>query len=298
MKNFRYFATLFSLISFLCFLHLAKATVYGDSDDRHEVFQAPQDTQILAQSVPARILKTYLNYTGDINTTYTVAGPELRSGHCSSIRFAEQILGGPHVCTGFLIKEDILVTAGHCFRDPENDCKDYAWVFDYALKGAGDRSYTSVSGKNIYSCKRVVSRKYEGFGAIDYTVIQLDRPVVGRVPLKMDLGKVLAKNLPVFIIGYPSGLPQKVADNSTIISDPGPQNFETDTDAFQGNSGSPVFDGTTGYVIGIVSSGQNDYFNNGTCKDVRVCRDGDKCIMSKMSNVKNMIGDPNLAGIL
>jgi hypothetical protein len=285
---------------FLVFLKLvllpiySHAGVYGDTDDRHEVFEMPSQIQEFAKAVPARILKSYLNFGGDINSSYSVNGPLLGREHCSTIRFADQILAGPHVCTGFLVKDDMVMTAGHCFRDPESDCRDYAWVFDYALKGAGDRTYVNVLGRNIYSCKKVISRRLEGFGAVDYTLIQLDRKVTDRQPLSLELVREPQKGQSVFVIGYPSGLPQKIADNSTILAPPEPQQFVTDTDAFQGNSGSPVFDFTTGKVIGIVSGGQNDYTRVGSCKDLKICRAEDNCIPSKMSRISNILLDPVL----
>ena len=277
---------------------ISSAVVYGDTDDRHEVYESSSDTQILSKSVAIRILKTYMNYKENMNGVFIVNGPELGKEHCSSVRFSEQVLGGPHVCTGFLVKDDLLVTAGHCYRDMVADCNDYAWVFDYALKGAGDRTYVNVLGQNIYTCKKVVRQRFEEFGAVDYTVIQLDRKVTDRLPIELDLNSPLKKGLPIFTIGYPSGLPAKVADNSTIIEEPNLQKFITDTDAFQGNSGSPVFDAKTGKVIGIVSGGQNDYVRNGSCKVVKICRPEDKCIMSSMSRISNILTDSVLKGLL
>jgi V8-like Glu-specific endopeptidase len=274
------------------------AVVYGNTDDRHEVYETSSAVQVLSKSVAIRILKTYMDYKGNMNGVFKVGGVELGKEHCSSVRFAEQILGGPHVCTGFLVKDDLLVTAGHCYRDIVADCNDYAWVFDYALKGAGDRTYVNVLGQNIYTCKKVVRQRFEEFGAVDYTVVQLDRKVTDRLPLGIDLTSTLEKGLPVFTIGYPSGLPAKVAGNSTIIENPDQKKFITDTDAFQGNSGSPVFDEKTGKVIGIVSGGQNDYVRNGSCKVVKICRIEDKCVMSSMSRISNILTDSVLKGIL
>jgi len=56
----------------------------------------------------------------------------------------------------------------------------------------------------------------------------------------------------VYMIGHPSGLPQKVAVNASVRSLEGAAYFYTSLDAFQGNSGSPVFDRNTGEVIGIL----------------------------------------------
>lgn len=293
----REFSILMLIMSFFISATSA-AVVYGDTDDRHEVYESSPATQLLSKPVAVRILKTYMNYNGDMNGVFKVNGPELGKEHCSNVRFSEQVLGGPHVCTGFLVKDDLVMTAGHCYRDMVADCNDYVWVFDYALKGSGDRTYVNVLGRNIYTCKKVVRQRFEEFGAVDYTVIRLDRKVTDRLPIEMDLKLSLEKGLPVFTIGYPSGLPAKVADNSTIIEEPNLQKFITDTDAFQGNSGSPVFNAKTGRVIGIVSGGQNDYIRNGSCKVVKICRSEDKCVMSSMSRISNILTDSVLKGLL
>ena len=56
---------------------------------------------------------------------------------------------------------------------------------------------------------------------------------------------------PVHVIGYPNGLPLKVAGNATRDQESGAQIFESNVDALDGSSGGPVFDSVTHEVEGI-----------------------------------------------
>lgn len=78
------------------------------------------------------------------------------------------------------------------------------------------------------------------------------------------------------------GLPMKVALNASMQGNTNPQFFYTSLDAFQGNSGSPVFQLDTHKVVGILVSGEIDYKWNGSCNASTLCRipycNGEKAI--------------------
>jgi hypothetical protein len=93
---------------------------------------------------------------------------------------------------------------------------------------------------------------------VDYAVIKLDRPVVGRVPLKIRKAGLIANGQRLIVIGNPSGLPTKVTDGNVIRTDH-PSYFGTNLDTFHGNSGSAVINATTGEVEGILVRGKTDY---------------------------------------
>ena len=57
------------------------------------------------------------------SSTVTIKAPTLSErGICASERFNDQITAA--LCSGFLVGEDLLVTAGHCIQDAL-DCKSY-----------------------------------------------------------------------------------------------------------------------------------------------------------------------------
>jgi hypothetical protein len=96
-------------------------------------------------------------------------------------------------------------------------------------------------------------------------------------------------------IGHPSGLPQKFIDGASIIQlSDAERNIDTDLDAFQGNSGSPVFDASTGVVIGITSHGHADHVRDPEklCKIPKICMPGDKCYWSASSRITNLKDEP------
>ena len=172
---------------------------------------------------------------------------------CLSERFSHQ--HAVSTCTGFLVAPDKLITAGHCIRN-ESDCEDAQWVFDYKLGTEKDSLVESLSKDSVYTCKRVVKSSLGVFIKKDWALIELDRKVVGRNPLKLNTKKP-SRNDKIFTIGTPSGLPLKVATGSVRSVKIG-NYFRTNLDTFAGNSGSPVFN-TNNEVIGILVRGDNDY---------------------------------------
>jgi V8-like Glu-specific endopeptidase len=257
-----------------------------ESDNRVDVYSAPSSIQDLGRSIPAQFNKeTFVNKGG----SYLLQSVSLARRHrsnCPDVKFSEQIIGPK--CTGFLVAPNVVMTAGHCMRTPE-DCTNFLWAFDFKLKAAKDSSYTSIPASSVYSCKKVLAQKYEYFEGQDYALIQLDRNVEGRSPLAIDFDSDYAVGSAHFVLGYPSGLPLKYAD-SGILSKELEKVYYTTLDTFHGNSGSPTFDTTTNKVTGIVSMGNGDYVWNssGTCKEVKVTRADDNYSSSTSFKIKLM----------
>ncbi len=165
-------------------------------------------------------------------------------------------------CTGFLVGKNKLMTSLHCLEGEgegfesrlENGCKNFRWMFDYS----------SPKMKKTYACKKVL--EYAGeFGVTnyfenDYVLIELEetdsRPIL----------KISKKESPneVFMMGHPMGLPLMVSQTGEVLESLGSFLF-TNLDAFEGSSGSPVFNKETFEVVGILNSGRTDYFHNGKC---------------------------------
>jgi len=271
----------------LAFADFSSNVIYGGEDNRHEPFEVSETFRKISTSVAGKIPKSVMYPRGG---GYFLDQISLGRRYCSKIRFSEQVMGPE--CTGFLVFDDLLVTAGHCMKE-DADCSNFYWVFDYSLKRSGDTSYTTIGEDRVYRCAKVAARKVSLFDGVDYTIVQLDRKVKDRDPLVMDLKSEITQGLAVAVIGHPSGIPLKVTDSGTVVSSQSPNYFETNLDEFRGNSGSPVFDATSGKVIGIVSSGQSDYVwdTDGQCKVPRVCRLEDRCHWSLSSRVKNLQED-------
>ena len=165
--------------------------------------------------------------------------------------------------TGFIIGEDIMVTANHVF---EADIDNYAVVFGYELTASGELR-SRVKASEIFYPKKIVTR-YDDLDVVTFTV---DRPFE-RPKLSWETSLDLEEENEIYMIGNPSGLPTKIALNADIIENKASQFFYTSLDSFQGNSGSPIFNLCTNKVIGILVSGELDYEYNGNCYKTTLCK--------------------------
>ena len=194
---------------------------------------------------------------------------------CPGENFAQQPIAA--MCSGFLVGPDTLITAGHCFKSfstPEQVCKDFAWVFGFEKGSASQDPTKDISINNVYLCKKVVSAQLSA--TADFSVIKLDRPVVGREPLKYRTSGKIADSASLVVIGHPTGLPTKVSPGGKVTRNVDPTRFSTTLDTFHGNSGSAVFDAKTGIIEGILIQGKNDYTPS-KAGDAKSCQVANKC---------------------
>lgn len=194
---------------------------------------------------------------------------------CEGERFVDQ--PSPSMCTGFLIAHDLLVTAGHCVELP-NFCSDYQWVFGFEFDPKTNSAGKNIKENDVYKCKKVVSNFLNMDILLDYAIVQLDRSVKDRSPLEIRTSEKIQDESSIFVIGSPSGLPLKIADSANVRSNSHPFYFNANLDTFQGNSGSGVFDATTGTVEGILVRGEEDFeFNREKfCIEAKKC-ENNKC---------------------
>ena len=256
--------------------------IYG-SDDRKEVCEHEDvSLRMLAHGTLAMVQKTAVNVDDAgkfiLNTkTY---------GEKQSLCKTESFWSQPTVadCSGFLIGEDLLVTAGHCVF--KASCGKDLWVFNYQMKSDGSFEKT-FEKEDVYKCQEILVR--EQSKTIDYAVIKLNRKVRGGVPVKMRTGPEPKVGDGMFVIGYPMGLPAKIAGNANLRKW-GVQKryFVANLDTYGGNSGSPVFNANTLEVEGILARGDVDFVNNGACKVSKKCTDGG-CDGEEVTNITYVI---------
>jgi V8-like Glu-specific endopeptidase len=242
--------------------------VYGE-DNRLDVFESNNALFIkLAESTAAMIPIPALNVRGG---NVTISGSSLRSrGYCAKERFSNQITAA--MCSGFLVGPKLLVTAGHCIESLD-DCRANRWVFDYKMENAGTTSIT-VPQTSVYSCTKIISQKLESGNGLDYALVELDRAVTDREPLKFRKSGQVARGTEIVVIGHPSGLPTKISDGAQVRSS-NSKYFVANLDTYGGNSGSAVMDARTGEVQGILVRGENDYIHDpaGNCRATNYCPD-------------------------
>ena len=187
-------------------------------------------------------------------------------GLCPGQRFAAEPTAA--FCSGVLVAPDLAVTAGHCVNAAS--LAQTRFVFGYKVENG--HTQTDIPARDVYRGRRILATAEDDGGA-DYAIVRLDRKVQGHQAARLLHPGTVVVGRPVFIVGYPSGLPAKIAAGAHVLRTSRDGYLEADLDAFGGNSGSPVFDAGTHAVVGILVRGENDYVTRGGCRVVNVLPD-------------------------
>ena len=226
--------------------------IYGNDDREIVTKKTAKDLRVLSQSVAMIVQNDFLAVEG---AKAFISGETLEKSLniCADERFSQQ----PSLssCTGFLVGDNILATAGHCFQVIE-DCENKKIIFDLTGETANKTGY-EVPSKNVYSCKKIIAQSFEGMK--DFALIELDRKVKNRRPLAMNLKNKIANDAKVFMIGHPLGQPLMISHSAKVNDNSDSFQFKALLDSFEGNSGSPVFNSKTHKVEGILVNGQQDF---------------------------------------
>lgn len=227
--------------------------VYGD-DGRVDASKADNRWWQLSQSTAIQIPSRALTLSGDI---FLVDSTPLfeKTGICEDQKFAKQSAIGR--CSGFLVGEDILVTAGHCIQN-QSDCTNNVWAFDY-VTDSETGVISTIKEKNVFHCQEIIHTVLENSRGMDFAIIKLDKKVEGRKALKVRESGEIKKGEKVVVIGNPSGLPTKITLGGSVRDSSNSIFFVANVDTFGGNSGSAVFNESTGLVEGILVRGEADY---------------------------------------
>jgi V8-like Glu-specific endopeptidase len=269
--------------------------IYGD-DDRVDFPQnLNRNLRALSNSTMAMIKKERLKTIRD-GSSYTLADHIKTLGDTYNLCEEENFRNQPAtaMCTGFLISPNHVMTAGHCYGNSEQSieerCESSYWVFDYYVTNQDNPFEIEMAAENVYNCAKVVAHKYDNRG-LDYAIVELDRPVLNRTPFKLNLDHPVSLNQELVIMGFPWGLPGKIAENSRVLNIDDPNYFAANLDSFQGNSGSPIINANTFEVEGILVRGKPDYSfkedeEGNRCTTMNVCsEDGSECSAGNNSSL-------------
>ena len=229
--------------------------VYG-VDNRQEVYSLRGADARNAAGTVALVRESSIKPNGD--GSFRLVAPTLGSAYdlCPGERFRTQPTAA--FCSGFLAAKNIVVTAGHCVGPIS--LASARFVFGYRVLASG-AVQTRIPASAIYRGVRLLADQE---GAADFAVIRLDRNVTSQTPLPFRRTSALALNSAIYVIGYPSGLPEKVAAGARILAS-NRDFFTANLDTFGGNSGSPVFDAASDTVVGVLVRGATDYVRRGGC---------------------------------
>lgn len=235
---------------------MSQAAIFG-VDDREQITPRSIHYQ-LARSTAIAVLSSNVEASGADKLKLSV---DQLTNLCPSERFALHP-SLSYACSGFLVAPDIIVTAGHCMvntgesrNETELYCKAFSWLFDYHTDINGRTQIEGIPEDKMYRCKQVIyAVKDERAPYRDYALVQLDRPVQGRTPFKIN--PEMIKNSDQFsMIGYPLGTPAKRSSAAPVLlNNIKRQSFITTLDAFEGNSGSVVLNARN-EAVGILVGG-------------------------------------------
>lgn len=246
--------------------------IYG-ADDRQEWYElATSREQQLANATSGLFQSTQVSaqpggsYLLDTSRSFGAA-----YGLCSSEPYRDQPSSA--FCSGFLVGDDLMVTAGHCVDAAS--CATTTFVFGFHMQDASTVR-AQVPAQDVYTCAQVIARTETSTD--DFAVVRLDRPVSGHQPLELRRSGTIATGQPLIVAGHPAGLPLKVAGGAQVRDNSHPYYFSSNLDTYGGNSGSPVINASNGQVEGILVRGNTDFVLAGKgrnrCYVSNECSDG------------------------
>ncbi|WP_171180679.1 serine protease [Ruegeria sp. HKCCD8929] len=244
--------------------------LYGE-DDRQEIYQL-QDARAKenARSVAALVHVNHVFPSGSdaaevSSKTMAEKFQEAGTPLCEREPFQNQ--PAPALGTAFLISRTLLATAGHNLDRSNYHTRRV--IFDFVLSSGGS-TRTMFDSSEIYGIKNYIDGQVTSNGA-DWAIVELDRPVLDRDPLKFRMSGRVENGAGLYVVGCPSGLPKKFAGNAQVRENTKNDYFVANLDTYGGNSGSPVFNAGSHEVEGILVRGQTDFAPLGDCVASLVC---------------------------
>lgn len=258
-----------ALLTSLLIQSLAAAAIVGSDDRRMLTPQSPEYN--LGSAIALGVLSSLIEPSTNPGYHQIPMADVISDMLCPSEQLSGYFPSIFGACTGFLVAPDLLVTAGHCAVNQgqvENEsgmyCEAYSpWMFDYVhgTKGYsfqknsnGGHELQNIPQKNLFYCKKILfAINDDSPGGGDFALIQLDRPVTNRVPLKL-ASKPPRAGESLRLIGFPMGLPAVLSANGRAAGENDGRHILALMDVLEGNSGSPVFNDQN-EVVGLLSGG-------------------------------------------
>lgn len=246
--------------------------VYGE-DNRVSPSETPWKD--LSESVAIKISKNKIIERTDEYTiieSMTLAEEHFQNDTplCEDVRFKDSRVIGD--CTAFYVGERKMVTAGHCVM-ADFLCKANLWGLNYNDEmRVNSEGHIYFPNDRLLECKKLIVTK--STRDLDFAIFEVDKTPLYAAPFEISYRKKVKETDEMFIMGYPEGLPIKIVEHTQLVSKVSEKGkFQINSDSFVGNSGSPVFDQSSGEVIGLMIGGESDYeFDKDRgCYKVRVC---------------------------
>ena len=181
----------------------------------------------------------------------------------------------------------MIATAAHVFQD-DFEPKNYVFVRGLVFPDCLDeKGNIIIPHENVFWSNKKYRKLRDETSSYsltnsDWALIQIDRHHTSSIDIETDH---VTDNQAVYCLGHPLGLLMKRSYNAKVIQPHSASNFdyyETQLDAFVGNSGSPVFDAKSHNLVGIFVRGRVAIVEGpgGLCKTITpVCTEtqGHEC---------------------
>jgi hypothetical protein len=206
-------------------------------------------------------------------------------------RFWDEPLPGN--CSGFKVGDRRMATAGHCIMTKE-DCSKTAFVFGFHMTKEDDKPDKSIPSDRIYRCVRIVAGQKTADS--DWRIVEVDRVInAPQVEVRTaSMRPLLKPGTPLTVVGYPLGLPVKIAGGAQVI-DMRQRYLTANLDTYHANSGSVVVNGDKlkqGQLLaeGILVRGDDDFEPDKPCAlskkcPAQGCRKEDVTLASEFARV-------------
>jgi|GEM_PF-6967123 len=238
--------------------------------------------------VVAIISMDNLEEVGDDYIIYNYFSLQERLGLCHSEQFTDQ----PSVAigTGFLLDSTHVITAFHNLQN--DNIKNLRLVVGYELYKNTRVPQLIFKKDNVYKLDSIVYSSYQH----DYVVVTTKQVIKNRTAASLNTLPINYSRVVLHTIGYPLGLPMKVA-KSGRIKQVSKEYLLCSLDCYVGNSGSPVFNSYTGQVVGILLGGEIDLVRNGNCYETKKCG-GVKCSNEMVLPISTVVDELKSAGFI
>ena len=178
---------------------------------------------------------------------------------CSSSEPFYGQAGARGSCSGVLVGNDQVLTAGHCMSAATGEsCSDYYVVFDYAVSGENDPlggpwpvdTKVPLDSSQVVQCDEVLVNFGGGLTqGGDMALLQLVSSVEPRLPVPIETYTQTVLGDPIVMLGHPARMPLK-AEYGVITH----HALHSDLHGLGGSSGSPMINLATGKLVEIVTS--------------------------------------------
>jgi Trypsin-like peptidase domain len=159
--------------------------------------------------------------------------------------FYKQPIASGQMGSGFLVKEDVMVTTGPLVT--EENLPNLCFVFGYRMNDE-NKACKTIAVEDIFKGIKIIDKAENGG---NWVLVQLDRKVENRAPVKL-ANKDVEVGQSVHVVGHPLGLPLKYISGPQVLETIDDHQFTANLGMYGAGCGSPIFDLKTHEVLGIV----------------------------------------------